>query len=71
MTPIVRTNIHSSVSFQVKLGPYNLTVGVEIVDGFTVVFRFHGDEHPPPPEAERSLRSIAIRADIRIFNICD
>jgi hypothetical protein len=44
MTPIVRTNIHGSVSLQVKLGSYNLTVGVEIVDGFTVVFRFHGVE---------------------------
>jgi endonuclease/exonuclease/phosphatase (EEP) superfamily protein YafD len=30
MTPIVRTNIHGSVSLQVKLGSYNLTVGVEI-----------------------------------------
>ena len=53
MTPIVRTNIHSSVSLQAKLGPYNLTVGVKIVDGFTVVFRFHGDENPPPPHLRR------------------
>jgi hypothetical protein len=64
----------SKLSPSVKLGPYNLTVGVEIVEGFTVVFRFHDDENPPPPTsgggAVFTVKSMTIRADFRVFNIC-